>query len=109
MVNHDVGKLGPIVGAVQEDWGRKPPTQTLIGSRAWPRPTCCSRSSPRHPTLMYRRRPPRPGLFDPAQASVQERGSHAEQNTAITAYVRCTTSGPIQGRLRHRLTHPEMD
>jgi hypothetical protein len=36
-------------------------------------------------------------------------GSHAEQNTAITAYVRCTTSGPIQGRLRHRLTHPEMD
>ncbi|WP_086853419.1 Rid family hydrolase [Streptomyces coeruleofuscus] len=31
VVNHDVGKLGPIAGAVQESWGDKPPTQTLIG------------------------------------------------------------------------------
>ncbi|WP_117209711.1 RidA family protein [Allorhizocola rhizosphaerae] len=31
VVNHDVSKLGPIAGAVQEVWGSKPPTQTLIG------------------------------------------------------------------------------
>ncbi|MGP3990174.1 RidA family protein [Streptomyces sp. 3N207] len=31
VVNHDVSKLGPIAGAVQEVWGTKPPTQTLIG------------------------------------------------------------------------------
>lgn len=31
VVNHDVGKLGPIAGAVQEGWGATPPTQTLIG------------------------------------------------------------------------------
>ncbi|MBT2400820.1 RidA family protein [Streptomyces sp. ISL-100] len=31
VVNHDVSKLGPIAGAVQEGWGTKPPTQTLIG------------------------------------------------------------------------------
>ncbi|MGW0370590.1 RidA family protein [Streptomyces coeruleorubidus] len=31
VVNHDVGKLGPIAGAVRESWGDKPPTQTLIG------------------------------------------------------------------------------
>ncbi|MEU4100228.1 RidA family protein [Streptomyces tanashiensis] len=31
VVNHDVTKLGPIAGAVQEVWGEKPPTQTLIG------------------------------------------------------------------------------
>lgn len=31
VVNHDVSKLGPIAGAVQETWGTKPPTQTLIG------------------------------------------------------------------------------
>jgi enamine deaminase RidA (YjgF/YER057c/UK114 family) len=31
VVNHDVSKLGPIAGAVQESWGTKPPTQTLIG------------------------------------------------------------------------------
>nr|WP_244207207.1 Rid family hydrolase [Streptomyces swartbergensis] len=31
VVNHDVSKLGPIAGAVQEGWGDKPPTQTLIG------------------------------------------------------------------------------
>ncbi|MFD3508127.1 RidA family protein [Nocardia sp. NPDC058666] len=31
VVNHDVTKLGPIAGAVQEHWGTTPPTQTLIG------------------------------------------------------------------------------
>ncbi len=31
VVDHDVGKLGPIAGAVRENWGEKPPTQTLIG------------------------------------------------------------------------------
>ncbi|MGW6705912.1 RidA family protein [Streptomyces sp. NPDC054956] len=31
VVNHDMSKLGPIAGAVQEVWGTKPPTQTLIG------------------------------------------------------------------------------
>jgi enamine deaminase RidA (YjgF/YER057c/UK114 family) len=31
VVNHDVSKLGPIAGAVQEIWGTNPPTQTLIG------------------------------------------------------------------------------
>lgn len=31
VVNHDVSKLGPIGGAVQEHWGSQPPTQTLIG------------------------------------------------------------------------------
>ncbi|QES52822.1 endoribonuclease L-PSP [Streptomyces venezuelae] len=31
VVNHDVSKLGPIAAAVQERWGTKPPTQTLIG------------------------------------------------------------------------------
>jgi enamine deaminase RidA (YjgF/YER057c/UK114 family) len=31
VVNHDISKLGPIAGAVQESWGTKPPTQTLIG------------------------------------------------------------------------------
>jgi enamine deaminase RidA (YjgF/YER057c/UK114 family) len=31
VVNHDASKLGPIAGAVQESWGTKPPTQTLIG------------------------------------------------------------------------------
>ncbi|MFD7631389.1 hypothetical protein ACFV7Q_36175 [Streptomyces sp. NPDC059851] len=30
-MNHDVSKLGPIAEAVQEGWGTKPPTQTLIG------------------------------------------------------------------------------
>ncbi|GAB2582521.1 RidA family protein [Streptomyces capparidis] len=34
VVNHDVSKLGPIAGAVQEHWGTKPPTQTLIGVAA---------------------------------------------------------------------------
>lgn len=31
VVDHDVSKLGPIAGAVQEHWGANPPTQTLIG------------------------------------------------------------------------------
>ena len=31
VVDHDVSKLGPITGAVQENWGTKPPTQTIIG------------------------------------------------------------------------------
>jgi enamine deaminase RidA (YjgF/YER057c/UK114 family) len=31
VVNHDVDKLGPIAGAVQEGWGTEPPTQTLVG------------------------------------------------------------------------------
>ncbi|MFD3743546.1 RidA family protein [Nocardia sp. NPDC058633] len=31
VVNHDVGKLGPIAGAIQANWGDNPPTQTLIG------------------------------------------------------------------------------
>ncbi|QNP66253.1 RidA family protein [Streptomyces genisteinicus] len=31
VVNHDMGKLGSIAGAVQERWGTKPPAQTLIG------------------------------------------------------------------------------
>lgn len=31
VVNHDVSKLGPIAGAIQENWGTSPPTQTLIG------------------------------------------------------------------------------
>ncbi|MFJ1563603.1 RidA family protein [Streptomyces erythrochromogenes] len=31
VVGHDVAKLGPIAAAVQERWGAKPPTQTLIG------------------------------------------------------------------------------
>lgn len=31
VVNHDVGKLGPIAGAVGEIWGAEPPTQTLLG------------------------------------------------------------------------------
>ncbi|MCC3764216.1 RidA family protein [Glycomyces sp. TRM65418] len=31
VVQHDVGKLGPIAGAVQEIWGGQPPTQTLVG------------------------------------------------------------------------------
>ena len=31
VVDHDVSKLGPIAGAVQERWGSQPPTQTLIG------------------------------------------------------------------------------
>ena len=31
VVNHDFDKLGPIAEAVQENWGTKPPTQTLIG------------------------------------------------------------------------------
>ncbi|MFD9725831.1 RidA family protein [Streptomyces sp. NPDC059072] len=31
VVNHDVGKLGPIAGVVQGIWGKEPPTQTLIG------------------------------------------------------------------------------
>lgn len=31
VVDHDFGKLGPIAGAVQEHWGAKPPTQSLIG------------------------------------------------------------------------------
>ena len=31
VVNHDVTKLGPIAQAVQEHWGAKPPTQTLLG------------------------------------------------------------------------------
>ncbi|HWM04117.1 MAG TPA: hypothetical protein VNP92_17420 [Actinophytocola sp.] len=30
-MNRDVGKLGPIAGAVQEGWGTNPPTQILIG------------------------------------------------------------------------------
>ncbi|MDQ0964307.1 MULTISPECIES: RidA family protein [unclassified Streptomyces] len=31
VVNHDVGKLGPIAEAVRAGWGTKPPTQTLVG------------------------------------------------------------------------------
>ncbi|MEV7523529.1 RidA family protein [Streptomyces sp. NPDC091371] len=31
VVDHDVSKLGPIAGAVQECWDKEPPTQTLIG------------------------------------------------------------------------------
>ncbi|THA76818.1 Rid family hydrolase [Streptomyces sp. A0592] len=31
VVGHDVTRLGPIAAAVQERWGAKPPTQTLIG------------------------------------------------------------------------------
>ncbi|MFB6617161.1 RidA family protein [Streptomyces sp. NPDC085524] len=31
VVDHDLGKLGPIAAAVQEVWGKEPPTQTLIG------------------------------------------------------------------------------
>ncbi|APU17486.1 MULTISPECIES: RidA family protein [Actinoalloteichus] len=31
VVDHDVSKLGPIAGAVQENWGTTPPTQTIIG------------------------------------------------------------------------------
>ncbi|RKS09216.1 enamine deaminase RidA (YjgF/YER057c/UK114 family) [Nocardiopsis sp. Huas11] len=31
VVDHDVSKLGPITGAVQEVWGSRPPTQTLLG------------------------------------------------------------------------------
>ncbi|MGW5637462.1 RidA family protein [Streptomyces sp. NPDC003832] len=31
VVNHDVGRLGPIAAAVRAHWGAKPPTQTLIG------------------------------------------------------------------------------
>ncbi|AOS61893.1 RidA family protein [Actinoalloteichus hymeniacidonis] len=31
VVNHDVGKLGPIAAAVRKNWGENPPTQTLIG------------------------------------------------------------------------------
>ncbi|MFJ7264956.1 RidA family protein [Streptomyces globosus] len=31
VVDHDPGKLGPIAAAVQEGWGGKPPTQTLLG------------------------------------------------------------------------------
>ncbi|MFK0258907.1 RidA family protein [Streptomyces sp. NPDC090445] len=31
VVNHDISKLGPITGALQEGWGTKPPTHTLIG------------------------------------------------------------------------------
>ncbi|MEU8901602.1 RidA family protein [Nocardia sp. NPDC048505] len=31
VVNHDVSKLGPIAGAVQENWGANPPAQTLLG------------------------------------------------------------------------------
>ncbi|MFF4979439.1 RidA family protein [Streptomyces sp. NPDC001046] len=31
VVNHDVGKLGPIAEAVREGWGSRPPTQTLVG------------------------------------------------------------------------------
>lgn len=31
VVNHDLDKLGPIAGAMQELWGAKPPTQTLLG------------------------------------------------------------------------------
>ncbi|KJY21756.1 MULTISPECIES: RidA family protein [Streptomyces] len=34
VVNHDVTRLGPIAAAVQERWGGKPPTQTLIGVAA---------------------------------------------------------------------------
>ncbi|MEU4353378.1 RidA family protein [Streptomyces virginiae] len=34
VVNHDVTMLGPIAAAVQERWGGKPPTQTLIGVAA---------------------------------------------------------------------------
>ncbi|AVV47135.1 Rid family hydrolase [Streptomyces sp. ID05-04B] len=31
VVNHDVGKLGPIAAAVRAGWGANPPTQTLVG------------------------------------------------------------------------------
>ncbi|WP_426362030.1 RidA family protein [Streptomyces sp. E-08] len=31
VVNHDVTKLAPIAAAVQQAWGKEPPTQTLIG------------------------------------------------------------------------------
>ncbi|MEU7062895.1 Rid family hydrolase [Streptomyces sp. NPDC046161] len=31
VVDHDLGKLGPIAAAVREGWGGKPPTQTLLG------------------------------------------------------------------------------
>ncbi|ASO18647.1 enamine deaminase RidA (YjgF/YER057c/UK114 family) [Actinoalloteichus hoggarensis] len=34
VVNHDVGRLGPIAAAVGEIWGSTPPTQTLIGVAA---------------------------------------------------------------------------
>ncbi|MEV7570326.1 hypothetical protein [Streptomyces tanashiensis] len=30
-MNHDVTRLGPIAGAVQEIWGGKPPAHRLIG------------------------------------------------------------------------------
>ncbi|MCZ4123642.1 RidA family protein [Streptomyces sp. H39-S7] len=31
VVNHEVSKLGPIGRVVRENWGVRPPTQTLIG------------------------------------------------------------------------------
>jgi enamine deaminase RidA (YjgF/YER057c/UK114 family) len=31
VVDHDVSKLGPIAAAVRENWGGRPPTQTLVG------------------------------------------------------------------------------
>jgi len=31
VVDHDVTRLGPIAGAIHENWGTKPPTQTLVG------------------------------------------------------------------------------
>lgn len=31
VVNHDVGRLGPITEAVREGWGTRPPAQTLVG------------------------------------------------------------------------------
>lgn len=31
VVNHDITKLGPIAGAMQQGWGATPPTNTLIG------------------------------------------------------------------------------
>ncbi|MFH9010951.1 RidA family protein [Streptomyces sp. NPDC017943] len=34
VVNHDVGKLGPIAAAVLAGWGTRPPTQTLVGVAA---------------------------------------------------------------------------
>ncbi|MGX2994826.1 RidA family protein [Streptomyces sp. JNUCC 64] len=31
VVDHDFGKLGAITGAVRENWGGRPPAQTLLG------------------------------------------------------------------------------
>ncbi|MEG8277247.1 RidA family protein [Streptomyces sp. AHA2] len=47
VVNHDVGRLGPITEAVREGWGTRPPARTLVGvAGGRPPPTCCSRWGP---------------------------------------------------------------